>query len=189
MSSSISGVIVKHLVTFSVASRKWIDQHSRIFFVFDLSADICFLWDTEMFLRWLCFEKIWIKKTHCCLSIRSMSTRIDGLENEKVKWDSVSFLNKVSGVCIVPLTEFVKLDCVGNQPMNTFNSYPLVAWPWRGHVRWALGNSFWRVTLNSPPPLPWKKGWSDPPLLSSGKQIVTRWQHWDSIACAYYPLA
>lgn len=54
--------------------------------------------------------------------------------------------------CYNVTTEFRDIRLVlAIKHMNASESYPLASRPWRGHVRWALGNSFWRATLNSSP--------------------------------------
>lgn len=59
---------------------------------------------------------------------------------------------------------------LGNQPVDALKSHDLVWWPWKAHVRWALGNSFRRVTLNLPPSASCKSGG----LIPSCWQIATR---------------
>lgn len=99
-----------------------------------------------------------------CVCLKKTDKEIFGIETGSENDANASvckkefFLKKNTPPWWQFLPDLEKLDCLGSQHMDAAWPCPPVSWPSRGHVRWALGNSFWRATLNLPSWPPWNSG-------------------------------
>lgn len=111
----------------------------------------------------------YLSKSQWKEKLKKIKHRQKDFENRNRKWTwfkcicSKIIKTKKHSPKVTNPSWFGEIGLSWRQHVDAARPCPPVSWPSRGHVRWALGNSFWRATLNLSSRPPWNSGALIPP--------------------------